>query len=316
MSSAQATPPVVSATRASKWYGDVIAVSDLTLSIPPGVTGLLGPNGAGKSTLLKMIVGQIRPSQGEVRVFGRPTFGDPEALTPIGYCPEHDGTYDELTALELTTSLTELQGFARDEASRRAKEALCALDLGQALDRPLAGFSKGMRQRAKLAQALAHDPRLLILDEPLTGCDPLSRVKVLEVVRARIARGTSVILSSHVLAEIEALTANIVLIHHGQVVAEGDVHAVRALIDRHPLKVRVECDRPRELAQRLVILPHVVGARFEDEAVVIETKEPDRLYSEIPKAANAAGLTISALTSPDDNLQAVFRYLTAPRSAS
>jgi ABC-2 type transport system ATP-binding protein len=301
---------------ASKWYGQIIAVNDVSLEVKGGVTGLLGPNGAGKSTLLKMLVGQLRPSRGEVRVLGEPAWGNPRLMRRIGYCPEHEGTYEELTALELTTSLTELHGFGRAEARRRAEAALIELDLGDAMSRRLAEYSKGMRQRAKLAQALAHDPEVLFLDEPLTGCDPLARVKVLDVIRARAQRGVCILVSSHVLYEIEVMTSEILLIHRGQVLAEGDVYQIRELIDRHPHKVRVECDRPRELARALVDAPHVTRLSFPDpNALELETREPDRLYTALPEAARAAGLTIRALSSPDNNLASVFRYLTDEKPA-
>jgi ABC-2 type transport system ATP-binding protein len=304
------TAPVLTATRASRWFGPVIAVNQVTLEIRPGITGLLGPNGAGKSTLLKLMAGQLRPSDGEVRLFGEPIFGHAPSLRRLGYCPEHEGTYEELTALELCTLLVRLSGIAAAEARRRAEAALAALGLADDAARRLAEYSRGMRQRAKLAQALAHDPEVLLLDEPLTGCDPLSRQKVLEVIRERAARGASVIVSSHVLHEIEALTSTIVLVHRGQVAAEGDVHAIRALIDRHPHQVRIECDRPRELARALVVVEHVRRVAFDGPVLVIETTDPDRLYPLVPDEAERAGVTIAALTSPDDNLAAVFRYLT------
>jgi ABC-2 type transport system ATP-binding protein len=172
-----------------------------------------------------------------------------------------------------------------------------------------------MRQRAKLAQALAHDPEVLFLDEPLTGCDPLARVRIIEVIRELERAGRTVIVSSHVLHEIEVLTSQILLMHKGQLVAEGDVFAIRALIDRHPHKVRVECDRPRELARALVDAAHVLAIALEPEALVIDTRDPDRLYPAIPEAAQKSGTYIRALTSPDNNLASVFKYLTDGKSA-
>jgi ABC-2 type transport system ATP-binding protein len=308
--------PLLATVGLSKWYGDVIAVQDVTLTLGPGITGLLGPNGAGKSTLLKLLVGQLRPSRGEVRLLGEPVLDHRATLRRLGYCPEHEGTYDELTAHELVALLTELHGFGRTEAARRAEAALDDVGLKDALHLRLGAASKGMRQRAKLAQALAHDPEVLFLDEPFTGCDPLSRARVIEVIRARASAGCSVVVSSHVLHEIEALTSTILLLHRGQVVAEGDVHAIRALIDRHPHQVRVECDRPRDLGRALFDLPHVRRIALESEAVVIETDEPDQLYSALPAIAEAAGLALTSLTSPDDNLQAVFRYLTGRPEAA
>jgi ABC-2 type transport system ATP-binding protein len=306
-------PPLLQASGLARWYGQVIALRDVSLQLQPGTTGLLGPNGAGKSTLLRIIAGLSRPSRGTLRLFGEEitsrTGPPPLIRRRLGYCPEHEGTYEELSGLEFVTLLTELQGFSPMEARRRAAAVLVELDLERAMHRPLGGYSKGMRQRAKLAQALAHDPELLILDEPLTGCDPLSRARVLDVLQARAERGTAVLFSSHVLSEIEALTSRIVVLSRGQIVAEGDVHAIRALIDRHPHAIRIECDDPRALGRALLSHP-VSELRFEARALVIETRDPDQLYAAIPKAAAGLGIEVASLTSPDDNMEAVFRYLT------
>jgi ABC-2 type transport system ATP-binding protein len=295
---------------AAKWYGQIIAVNDVSLRVPAGVTGLLGPNGAGKSTLLKMMVGQLRPSKGSVKVLGEAVWGNRALMRRIGYCPEHEGTYEDLTGLEMVTMLTELHGFGRDDARARADKMFDIVDLAEAKERRLGEYSKGMRQRAKLAQALAHDPEVIFLDEPLTGCDPLARVRILEVIAGLARQGRCVIVSSHVLHEIETMTSQILLIHKGQLRAEGDVHQIRALIDAHPHQVRVECDKPRALAEKLVTAEPVAGVTVDGEALVIDTRVPDRLYPVIPEAARAAGVYIRALTSPDDNMAAVFKYLT------
>jgi ABC-2 type transport system ATP-binding protein len=299
---------------AAKWYGQIIAVNDVSLSVPGGVTGLLGPNGAGKSTLLKMMVGQLRPSKGTVKVLGEPVWGNRTLMRKIGYCPEHEGTYEDLTGLEMVTALTELHGFAHADARARAEKMLGVVDLTDAMHRRLGEYSKGMRQRAKLAQAMAHDPEVVFLDEPLTGCDPLARVRILEVIAGLAAEGRCIVVSSHVLHEIETMTSQILLIHKGQLRAEGDVHQIRALIDAHPHKVRVECDKPRALAEKLVTQEHVVAVTVDGDAIVVDTRTPDRLYPAIPEAATAAGVYIRALTSPDDNMAAVFKYLTETAS--
>jgi ABC-2 type transport system ATP-binding protein len=300
----------------ARWYGQVVALEGVTLSLGAGITGLLGPNGAGKSTLMKLLTGQLRPSKGEVKVLGEPVFGNRALLRQLGHCPEHEGHYDELTGLEFVTWMTRLHGFPPAEAHARAEETLARLDLADAMHRRIGEYSKGMRQRAKLAQAMAHQPKVLLLDEPLTGCDPIARVKVLEVLKALGETGACVVVSSHVLYEIEALTSQILLIHKGRVVAEGDLYAVRELIDRHPHQVRVVCDRPRELARALLELEHVVRLDLEPDAIVIQTREPDRLYPAVPEAARRAGIAIFSLTSPDNNLQSVFRYLTVKEPAS
>jgi ABC-2 type transport system ATP-binding protein len=301
---------MIECARTVRWYGQTIAVNDVTVRVGPGVTGLLGPNGAGKSTLLKMMVGQLRPSQGEVRVLGQPVWGNRALMRRIGYCPEHEGTYEDLTALEMVTAMTELHGFGRDEAQARAEKTLTQVDLASAMHRRLGEYSKGMRQRAKLAQTLAHDPDVIFLDEPLTGCDPLARVRILEVIATLAEGGRCVLVSSHVLHEIETMTSQILLMHKGRLRAEGDVHQIRALIDARPHQVRVDCDQPRALARELVGEDHVVGVRVDGDALLVDTRAPDRLYPVIPRAARAAGVYIRALTSPDDNMAAVFKYLT------
>jgi ABC-2 type transport system ATP-binding protein len=184
------------------------------------------------------------------------------------------------------------------------------MDLTKSQDRRLGEYSKGMRQRAKLAQALAHDPEVVFLDEPLTGCDPMARVKIIEIIKALGKAGKCVVVSSHVLHEIEAMTTEILLIHKGQILAEGNVYEIREMIDRHPHRIRVDCDKPRELASALVVDPDILRLGFEEGAVVVETRKPDACYPLIPSVARKAGVKIRALTSPDNNLQAVFRYLT------
>jgi ABC-2 type transport system ATP-binding protein len=308
--------PAIRVDRMSKWYGQVLGVSEVSLEVRGGIVGLLGPNGAGKSTLMKTLAGLLRPSRGSVEILGAPPFTSAEVRRRLGYCPEHEGTYEELTGREFVTALAELSGMARAEAARRAESALAEMGLSEAQDRPLRGYSKGMRQRAKLAQAFVHDPDLLLLDEPLTGCDPVARAGIIATVQKLAAAGKTVLVSSHVLYEVEALTQEIVLMHRGQVLAEGNVYRIRELIDDHPHRVRVECDRPRDLAGRLVSEDHVVRVQFEEGALEVETRTPDRMYDALPAAALELGVKIRSLTSPDNNLQAVFEYLTAKSGGS
>jgi ABC-2 type transport system ATP-binding protein len=295
---------------ASKYYGQVLGISDVTLTIPGGIVGLLGPNGAGKSTLMKLCVGLLRPSKGTATIFGASAWDDLEARRRLGYCPEHEGTYEDLSALEMVTAMAELAGVPRRAAPERAEKALTELGLADAMHRRLQGYSKGMRQRAKLAQAMAHDPDVLLLDEPLTGCDPLARNQLIERIRALRDAGKTLLISSHVLHEIEALTRRIVVIFRGRVLAEGDIYELRALIDEHPHRVRVACERPRELARALLARDHVTRVEIQDLTVEIETRAPDLLYDEIPATARELGVAIHALTSPDNNIEAVFDYLT------
>jgi ABC-2 type transport system ATP-binding protein len=303
---------ILQTVKATRWYGEVIAVNEMSLEVQGGIVGLLGPNGAGKSTLLKLLVGQLKPSRGEVQVLGENVFGNQRLFRKIGYCPEHENLWDELTAVELVGALTELHGLG--DWKKRAEAALEEVGLSDSMNRRVAEFSKGMRQRVKLAQAFAHDPEVVFLDEPLTGCDPIARANVLEVIKRRADKGACILVSSHVLHEIETLTNNILLIHRGRALAEGDLYKLRELIDSHPHKVRVECDQPRELARRLVGGDDVVSVHFEAGAVILETREPDKLYDAIPEAAKS--MTITSLTSPDNNLASVFRYLTDEREVA
>ena len=297
----------------SKWYGHVLGVSEVGWKIGGGVVGLLGPNGAGKSTLIKMITGLLRPSRGRVRVFGADPWRSPEARARVGYCPEHEGVYPELTALETVATFAELSGLARDEARAAAAASLDRLGMSEAAGRRVAGFSKGMLQRTKLAQALVHDPDLVVLDEPLTGVDPVGRAEITETIRALGRDGKTVLVSSHVLHEVEAVTEEILVIYHGQVLAEGNLYKIRELIDRHPHRIRVECDQPRKLAAGVASAEHVSQISYERNAITIETRDPDHAYDLIAEVSLAEKLTIRSLTSPDNNLNAVFDYLTGGR---
>jgi ABC-2 type transport system ATP-binding protein len=264
---------------------------------------------------MKLVAGLLWPSTGTVTVGGASVWQTPETRRKIGYCPEHEGIYEELTALEFVTAMAELSGVTRREAPARAQQALVELGLEGAMRRRLGGYSKGMRQRAKLAQALVHDPDVLLLDEPLTGCDPVARAQIVERIGTLAGAGKIVLVSSHVLYEIEALTREILVIQRGQVLAEGNIYKLRELIDEHPHRVRVECDRPRDLARALVGAEHIARVEFDEDggAVELETRAPDKLYDAIPLAARDGGVKIRALTSPDDNIGAVFEYLTERR---
>lgn len=301
---------VIEAERASKWYGQVLGISDVTWSLAGGIVGLLGPNGAGKSTLIKLIAGLLRASRGAVRVLGSDPFTDARVRARIGYAPEHDHTWDELTALELVATMAELAGVPRAKAPAAAEAALVEMDMQDAMHRRVRGFSKGMRQRTKLATAIAHDPELVLLDEPLTGVDPIARVDIVERIRKLGDAGKTIVVSSHVLYEIEALTSEIVVIYRGQVLAEGNVYEIRKLIDRHPHRIRVECDQPRAVAAALASAEHIARIAFERGAVLIETRDPDRCYDQLAAAVLDHDIAVSALTSPDNNLGAVFEYLT------
>jgi ABC-2 type transport system ATP-binding protein len=308
VSSAAAT--IVQATQLSKWYGQVSGLNDVTAAIPAGITGLLGPNGAGKSTFMKLITGQIKPSKGSVAVFGEPIWGNPGIYRRIGFCPEQDAFYDRMTGLEWVTALVRLNGLGDREADEAAKRALEKVELMEAAHKKIGAYSKGMRQRVKLAQALVHDPELLILDEPLSGMDPLMRRKTVRLIKDWARAGKHIVVSSHILHEIEAMTSNILLINNGRILAEGNVHSIRELIDTHPHTVFVRGADPRALARRFLADDDVLSLRFEPGAVVVETSKPDSFYARLTHLATTgeAG-SVDEVTSPDDNLQAVFRYL-------
>ena len=302
--------PVVAAESLSKWYGQVIGLNDVTVAVPPGITGLLGPNGAGKSTFMKLVTGQLRPSKGRLSVLGQPVWRNPSIYFRLGFCPEQDAFYDRMTGLEWVTALARLHGFDDAAAADAARRALETVDLLDAADKKIGAYSKGMRQRVKLAQAIVHDPELLVLDEPLSGMDPLARRRTIRLVREWARAGKSLLVSSHVLHEIEAMTTNILLIHNGRILAEGDVRHIRELIDEHPHTVHVRAAAPRRLARELLGFEDVISLRLEAEALVVETSRPDEFYDRLTRLAASGELgEIEEITSPDDNLQAVFRYL-------
>jgi len=304
------TSPIVTADHVSKWYGQVIGLNDVSVSVPAGITGLLGPNGAGKSTFMKLITGQLKPSKGAVDVLGEPIWGNPHLYFQIGFCPEQDAFYERMTGLEWVTALVRLNGLTDKAADEAARRALTAVDLMEAANKKIGAYSKGMRQRVKLAQAIVHDPALLILDEPLAGMDPLARRRTIRLIRDWARAGKSIIVSSHILHEIESMTGNILLINNGRILAEGDVHHIRDLIDEHPHTVYVRADDPRALAREFLSRDDVRSLKFEPGAVVVETGKPDAFYARLTElAASGEFGSIAEVTSPDDNLQAVFQYL-------
>jgi ABC-2 type transport system ATP-binding protein len=297
--------------RASRWYGQVIALNDVSTTISPGVTGLLGPNGAGKSTLLKLAAGQLAPSQGEVRILGRRAWGSPEIFHRVGLCPEPDAFWDGLTGRQFLVALLRLTGYDEAECRGRADQALALVDLEAAAGRKIGGYSKGMRQRLKLAQALAHEPEVLLLDEPLSGMDPVNRRRVMDLVKKLGREGKTVVVSSHILHEVESMTRRVLLIHNGRILAEGDVREIRDLMDEHPHTVSLRARDPRALARSVVSSPHVLSLAFgsEGEWITVQTARPEEFYSGLPEAAIEAG--VIEMYSPDEDLESVFKYLVA-----
>ena len=301
---------LVVADHLSKWYGQVIGLNDVSVTVPSGITGLLGPNGAGKSTFMKLITGQLKPSKGSVAVLGEPIWQNPGLYHRIGFCPEQDAFYDRMTGREWVTALVRLNGVTETEAASLAARAIEEVELSEAADKKIGAYSKGMRQRIKMAQALVHNPELLILDEPLSGMDPIARRKAIRMIKDWGRAGKSVIVSSHILHEIESMTANILLINQGRILAEGNVHQIRDLIDEHPHTVHIKADETRALAREFLGHDDVLSLKFEEGAVVVQTGRPDAFYARLTDlAASGAHGAIHEVTSPDDNLQAVFQYL-------
>jgi ABC-2 type transport system ATP-binding protein len=302
--------PVVEADHLSKWYGQVIGLNDVSVSVPPGVTGLLGPNGAGKSTFMKLMTGQLKPSKGVIRVLGEPVWHNPRIFFRVGLCPDQDSFYDRMTGAEWLAALVRLNGYDERQASDAARRALEAVDLVEAGAKKIGSYSKGMRQRVKLAQAIIHDPEMLILDEPLAGMDPIGRRRTIRLIKEWARDGKSILVSSHILHEIEAMTSSILLINNGRILAEGDVHQIRELIDEHPHTVYIRGEDPRRLARAFLAADDVISLRFEEQAVVVQTARPDVFYARLTDlAASGEAGVVSEVTSPDDNLQAVFQYL-------
>ncbi len=306
--------PVVEFEGVSKWYGNVIGINKLTLRIPQGVTGLLGPNGAGKSTMLQLATGQLRPSQGTVRVLGHHAWNNPALNRHIGLCPEQDAFYEWMTGWQFVHCCARLGGLSGYAAKEAADHAIELVGMTANANRAIRGYSKGMRQRTKLAQALVHDPDVLFLDEPLTGTDPVVRHELMQIILRIASQGKGVILSSHVLHEVQAVTPNIVLINHGRLVAEGDIRQIRDLIDKHPHRIILKCPDGRALASRLVRFDDVVGVelRRDDGAILVETHSPDAFYGRLAEISLENGTPIEEVYSDDDSLEAVFRYLVNP----
>jgi len=300
---------MISLEHVTKLYGTVIGVNDLTVDLGPGAHGLLGPNGAGKTTLLGLVTGQLRPTMGRVAIFGERPFGNPRVLARIGYCPAADLLERRATPREWVTYLVRLTGFARHAAGPAASSALDRVGLGEAADRPLMTLSKGMRQRTKLAGAIAHDPDLLVLDEPFVGLDPVARHDLVTLVRGW-ATSRSLLVASHLLHEIEALEAGLAVILGGRLVASGDGQEIHSLVDCLPAEVRLEADRPRRLAEIACASGLADGLRFEGPAgLVIGTRDPRALAAALAQAAAGEGIAITSMSAGDRSLEGVFDRL-------
>jgi ABC-2 type transport system ATP-binding protein len=302
---------VISARNLSKYYGNVLGLSEITLDIETGITGLLGPNGAGKSTFMNLTTGQLKPDLGTVTVFGSRAWNSPAIFRRVGFCPEPDAFFEDLTGFEFLAGLLRFYGFSRREIGDRAARALDIVELTKDKDRLIRGYSRGMRQRVKFAQAIAHDPELIILDEPLSGLDPLGKRKLIKLIKGYKSEGRTVLVSSHVLPEIEALTSEVVLVHQGRVLAQGDVPYIRELIESHPHQISVRSSDPRALAARFVGDATIEKMSFpaDGRTLVVETRDRDAFFGRLTGVVLESGLAVDEVSSPDDNLQAVFEYL-------
>lgn len=297
----------------TKLYGPVIGINDVSLRVGPGIVGLLGANGAGKSTIMKLASGRLRATQGRVTIGGHDARGV-RAKFLMGYCPDVNSFYEEMTAREFVRTMTQLYGYGLLESRRRAERALERTGMADRAERRLAGCSHGMRQRIKLAQALAHDPRVLLLDEPLTGIDPGGRREINELLRALAADGLAILVSSHLLAEIEQLCDRLVVVAQGRLIAEGTLGELRRLLEDEPLTIRLESPQARRLASLCVELPDTTHIEVHGEALTLRTRNPAQFFAQLGELVTANQLPVERLETLDAGAEAVFGYL--QRSAS
>ena len=292
----------------SKWYGDIVAVSDVSFAIGPGVTGLLGPNGAGKSTTLKMMAGLQAPSNGTVMIDGLPARGNPRAYRNLGLVSEHEVIYPFMSGREFVRFNAKLQKLPNvDEAVERA---ISLVDMQKAADRKTGGYSKGMRQRIKVAGALVHDPNVILMDEPLNGTDPVQRAQLIRLIRQLGEAGKTVVVSSHVLVEVERFAQNIMVIINGKLAAAGDFRGIREKIDAHDHEIRIRSSDPRRLASLLIGAPLVKSVHIDQQdRIVVGTGEVRAFYRLVPQLAQESGVRLLEIQPTDDSLTSVFSYL-------
>ncbi len=295
----------------TKLYGTVIGVNDITLSLAPGAYGLVGPNGSGKTTLLNLITGQLRPTMGRIRVMGDSPWRRDRLLRTIGLCPAVDVLHPNVSALEWISYLVELHGFRRREARERARRALREVGMDGAMRRAMGTYSLGMRQRTKLAQAFAHDPTLLILDEPFNGLDPIGRHEMTEVLRAWTRDGRSLIVASHILHEVEAVSPSFLLIRGGRLLASGPSDEIHALLAEVPNEIHIRCDRPARLGREFVEsgLAESVRLADDDQTLVIATRQPVAVFEQLPRWLATLQIQVREMRSADDSLQRLFSSL-------
>ncbi len=299
--------PIIRVDDVSKWFGSVVAVSEVSFDVYPGITGLLGPNGAGKTTLLRMITGLAKVSQGEISVLGGHPRTDPDLYRRIGVMVEHEGSYDFMSGRRFVELAARLHKV--DDAAAAATRSIARVNLSDAADRPIRTYSRGMRQRIRLAATFVHEPELLILDEPLNGADPRQRVEFQELLLALAAEGRTILISSHVLEEVELLASRVLLVVNGKLAAEGDFRAIRRALDDRPYQVRVSCDRPRALAAGLIGLDSVDSVQLDDGTLIVLSSNVGALQAALPRSAAELGVRLTGVEPLDDSLESVFGYL-------
>ncbi|HEU4796686.1 MAG TPA: ABC transporter ATP-binding protein [Pyrinomonadaceae bacterium] len=306
-----ATDHLIIFDNVSKFYGEILGVNRVNLQIAPGITSLVGPNGAGKSTLMNLMTGLLRPTRGSISLLGIPTDQPEQLFRKVGYCTQFDSFPRGLTGREFLTSFLLVHGFSRQRANALAQVALERVNLVEAGDRKVAAYSKGMRQRIRLAQAIAHEPDVLILDEPLNGLDPMVRAETIALFRKLASEGLHLIISSHILHEVDMMSDRVVLLNNGYIVAEGNIHGVRDEMEEHPMQILIRCDQPAKLAAYVFAQDHVVEARLHDDkgGLFVKTRDADGFYLMLNRAVAAGEVNIESVAPVDDDLSAVYQYL-------
>lgn len=295
----------------SKFYGEILGVNRVSLQIAPGITSLVGPNGAGKSTLMNLMTGLLRPTRGRIKILDTPTDRPDQLFKKLGYCTQFDSFPRGLTGREFISSFLLVHGYEKKKAAALTVTALEQVSLLDAADRKVAAYSKGMRQRIRLAQAIAHQPTVLILDEPLNGLDPMVRAETIALFRKLASEGLHLIISSHILHEVDMMSDRVILLNNGYVVAEGNVHGVRDEMEDHPMQILIRCDQPSKLAARVFDKDHVVEARLHDDrmGLFVKTRDADRFYLLLNRVIAEGEINIESIAPVDDDLSAVYQYL-------
>jgi len=302
----------------SKFYGEVLGVNRVSLAIEPGITSLVGPNGAGKTTLMNLMTGLLQPTKGSIRVLGVSPSDAELFYKNIGYCSQFDAFPKGLNGFEFIASMLAVHGMSRAQASDLAWKVIERVGMTEAARRRIAGYSKGMRQRIKLALAIAHNPKVLVLDEPLNGLDPMARTEVTELFRALAAAGMHVIVSSHILHEVDMMSDRIIMMSNGYIVAEGDIQGGRSEMVDHPIQILIRCDKPAVVAARIFEKDSVVEAKIHSDGrgLLIATRDVDRFYSLLNKIVLENEIGIEAIAPADENLHAVYQYLIGSNSTT